>query len=75
MRLVKPAPTAAEIERRRVAQFEVLGIDSASGDSDRVLPVFGEGPPPAPDGVFSAFELEQRHRTFAVMLGIDEGSG
>jgi hypothetical protein len=71
MRAPRPAPSAAELAARRRAARETLGIEVDAADVGRDLPVFGEGPPPEPDGIFSADELAERRRTFAVMLGIE----
>lgn len=72
MRAPKPAPTAAEIEARRAARVELLGIgDGALGESVDA-PIYGEQLPPEPDGVFTQFQLDWRRKIFAVTLEIGE---
>lgn len=72
MRGPRAVPTAAEIEARRVARIEMLGIGDGAVGELVDAPVYGDGPPPEPDGEFSSFELEWRRRIFVVMLGIGE---
>ena len=70
MRPPKLARTAAEIEVWRLARVELLGIGDGVIRSRAGAPVYGEGPPPEPDGEFTQFQLDWRRRIFAVTLEI-----
>lgn len=64
-----------ERQLRRSLVSQLLDIPDEIRPPVADLPVYGEGPPPAPDGALSEFEWQWRRRAWALMLGIEESHG